>query len=445
MKLPICSVIVALFFLAACASPDPLREGDTTDGPSSPTLDASEGALDEPTTIDTFTPEEIITTDASTGPDSLGTPEEPNTPEQPNTPETPDTPEVPEAPMTVKPRLLVLGKNGRIASLQLTSPWTVLSTGDLKQPTASARCFGGRCVVVHPSPADSLSLVDPLDLASSTKIQLDRGADPRDVAFVDEKTIVVSQYGKSALLVINLGSGSKESIDLGALADADTLPEALRMAHCGRRVFVQLLRIDHKTGAPTTMGPGLAVIDLDEKGTNRIVDADPGTPGKQAIGLSGSPNFDMPINCKTGQLSIAEPKPLMKGGGWYEQVNLKTLEAGKSPINHGAQVGGFAVVAPGLYWLITHTATGPAGNSSHLNLEGGSSNTTYNTFADDKVEELALDLTQDLLFFPDNCEVKPSNPQCQSGVHVFHARTGVPQPKGVIQLGFPPMELAISR
>lgn len=430
--------IVALLFLTACASPNPTQEFETANEPSS-TLDASEKVLDEAATVDTSAPNEAAPVDASTGAETSDTPEETNTPEVPERTDAPDT-----AP-PVEPRLLAVGKAGRIASLQLISPWTILSSGNLKQPTASARCFGGRCVVVHPSPANSLSVVNPSDLTTTTKIQLDSGADPRDVAFIDHKTIVVSQYGKSTLLTIDLDTGNKEAIDLSVLADADSLPESLRMARCGRRVFVQLLRINHKTDAPTAMGAGLAVIDFNLKGAARVVDADPTTPGKQAIALSGSPNFDMPVNCQTDQLYIAEPKPLMKGGGWYEQVNLKTLKATKSPIVHGAQVGGFAVVAPGLYWLITHTATGPAGNSSHLNLEGGPTNTTYNTFADDKVEELALDLKQDLLFFPDNCELKPSNPHCATGVHVFHARTGEPQPKGVIKLGFPPMELVISR
>lgn len=436
------SLIALSLLLTACAAtPNPSPENNP-DEIGSP-YDASEGAPtpDEPTTIDAPSEPNV---DTSAPPDaSEAPPEEPDTRDAGDPPEGPSEGPSPDAQPSVQPRLLALGKDGQIASLQLTSPWKVLASGDLKQPVASARCSGGRCVVVHPSPADSLSVVNPLDL-SATKMQLSSGADPRDVAFVDQKTIVVSQYGKSALLLVDLDSGSKETIDLSALADDDGLPETLRMARCGRRVFIQLLRIDHKTGAPSTMGPALAVVDVDLQGKAHIVDADPNTPGQQAIKLSGSPNFDMPVDCKREQLHLAEPKPLMQGGGWYELVNTTTLKTSKSPIAHSAQVGGFAVVKPGLYWLITHTATSPAGNSSHLNLVGAPDTSTYNTFARDKVDELVLDPTQDLLFFPDNCETA-SYPQCASGVHVFHALTGKAQPQGHIKLGFPPMEVAISR
>ncbi|TNE50163.1 MAG: hypothetical protein EP343_09540 [Deltaproteobacteria bacterium] len=444
MKTPIYFGLLVLFLLTGCASPNPSPEGENP-GEASSSYDASEGGAEEPATSEPSSPDEPNPTDSSEGPDSSETPDGSDLQDASEPTEEPNTPEVPDTPPSVQPRLLALSKDGRVAALQLTSPWKVLSTGDLKQPSASARCFGGRCVIVHPSPSDSLSVVDPLDLSKATTIKLESGADPRDVAFVDNKTILVSQYGKSALLQLDLDSGSKESIDLSPLADADGVPEMLRMAHCEKQVFVQLLRLDHKTEAPSSMGPGLAVIDLNAQGSDRLVDADPSTPGKQAIKLSGSPNHDMPLNCKTGTLYIAEPKPLMQGGGSYEQVDVKTLKASKAPIDHGAQVGGFVVVEPGMYWLITHTATSPAGNSSHLNLEGVQGTTTYNTFAYDKVDELVLDPSQDLLFFPDNCETKPTYPQCASGVHVFHARTGTPADNGVISLGFPPMELAISR
>lgn len=95
------------------------------------------------------------------------------------------------------PRLIALSRGGRIASLDLAPPWTVRKTGDLGAAIASARCRAGRCLVVHPS-IDSISVVDATDLSVADPIVLERGADPRDVAFVGDHTVVVSQYGRGS-------------------------------------------------------------------------------------------------------------------------------------------------------------------------------------------------------------------------------------------------------
>src|SRR5262249_59698112 len=127
-----------------------------------------------------------------------------------------------------------------------------------------------------------------------------------------------------------------------------------------------------------------------------------------------------------------------------EQVDLGTLVAHELPIATGAEVGGFEVVEPGLFWLITHTEFGPSA-SSHLNLVGGPTHDTYNSFADEHVNDLALDRVEDLLFFPDNCTPRPTNPLCDSGVHVFQAHTGASASAKGIDVGFPPIELGVSR
>ena len=318
------------------------------------------------------------------------------------------------------------------------------ASGDLGAVISSARCRDGRCLVVHPSPADSISVVDALDLSLADPIALEHGADPRDVALIDDHTAVVSQYDRSELLEIDLNTRTITRIDLSALADADGLPEALKLASCGRRVFSQLRRVDHDTDAPAPIGAALAVIDLDRPAGERVVDADPATPGVQGVALAGRPNFDMPVDCAAGILYVAEPVPLMQGGGGYEQVDLGTLSARELPIATGAEVGGFEVVAPGIFWLITHTEFGP-GPSSHLNLIGGTSTDTHNTFANEHVNDLALDRDEDLLFYPDPCSAGPSNPSCDSGVYVFHAHTGAPASAGGIDVGFGPIEVVVSR
>lgn len=343
-----------------------------------------------------------------------------------------------------EPRVVALSRAGEIASFDVAAPWTVRASGDLGAIVSSVRCRAGRCAVVHPSPHNAISIVDGTDLSLSDPVQLERGSDPRDVAFIDDDTIVVSQYARAQLLEIDLTTRTTTPVDLSALADADGLPEALRLAVCGRRVFAQLLRVDHDTGAPSEVGAVLAVVDFDRSEGDRVVDADPDAPGMQGIALAARPNFDMPVNCDAGVLYVAEPAPLMQGGGGYEQVDLDALTAADFPIDTGAEVGGFEVIDPDLYWLITHTEFGP-GPSSHLNLVGGEVPDTYNTFALEHVNDLALDLDEDLLFYPDPCILVPSNPSCEPGVRVFRARTGAAASEETIDVGFPPIEVVISR
>jgi len=340
-------------------------------------------------------------------------------------------------------RLLVLSREGRMASIDIASPWTVRATADLAAPIVSARCRAGRCVVVHAS-VDAISVVAARDLSLIDSLVLSRGSDPRDVAFVDDGTVVVSQYGKAELLAINLATHAMSAVGLSALADDDGLPEALRLASCGRRVFVQLRRVDHKTEAMASIGAGLAVVDIDASGRGVLVDADPDTRGVQGIALAGRPNFDMPVDCGAGVLYVAEPAPLMQGGGGYEQVDLTTLRASDLPIDTGAEVGGFEFVGGPQFWLITHTEFGP-GPSSHLNLIGGGSPETHNTFALEHVNDLAYDAAEDILFYPDPCFTIPANSGCDPGVVPFHAHSGLRASTEAIDVGFLPIEVTVAR
>ena len=342
------------------------------------------------------------------------------------------------------PRLIALSREGRIASLDVASPWTVRKTADLGATIASARCRAGRCLIVHPAPIDAISIVAADDLARGESIVLDHGADPRDVAFVDDDTAVVTQYERAALLVIDLRTRVQSAVDLTPLADDDGLAEPLRMASCGSRVFVQLRRFDHGSGTPSALDAALAVVDFSLPEGARLVDADPVTRGVQGIALAERPNFDMPVDCAGQRLYVAEPIPLMQGGGGYEQVDLATLQASALPIATGAEVGGFEIVRPDAYWLITHTEFGP-GPSSHLTFFGETMGDTYNTFADEHINDLALDRVENLLFFPDACTKKPSNQSCDRGIHVFAADSGTPLLDHGIDVGFPPIEATIAR
>ena len=60
-------------------------------------------------------------------------------------------------------------------------------------------------------------------------------------------------------------------------------------------------------------------------------------------------------------------------------------------------------------------------------------------------DDLALDRETDRLFYPDPCATLPPNPSCDGGVHVFDAHTGAQVTEHGIDVGFPPIEVTISR
>lgn len=341
-------------------------------------------------------------------------------------------------------RLVVVGPDGEMASLELTSPFAVRASADLDAPTSSVKCAGSRCLVVHPDPSNTVDLVDARTLSVTRTFTLERGADPRDAAWVGDHTVVVTQYGSAALVVIDATALTVTSIDLSALADVDGLPEPAHVASCGQRAFVQLARIDQETGAASDLGPTLAVVDLALPAGERVVDVDPDTAGVQGVTLNSQADFDMPVDCAGERLFVAEPRPLFSGGGGYEVVNLSTLVASTFDFSNSAQVGGFEVVDGVLGWRITHTDFGP-GASSHLELVGAGPFSTYNTFSSYYVDQLALDTEEDLLFFPDPCTITPANQACARGIHVFHARSGEVAISTPVDVGFDAIDLAVAR
>lgn len=347
-----------------------------------------------------------------------------------------------DAGVVLPARVLAFATDGRASSFESIAPFTVRASATLDGDVTSAQCRGTRCLVVHADPTNTVDLIDGETLAVLHTFALAAGSDPRDAAFVDDDTAVVSRWSLATVLELNLTTYATTPIDLAALADVDGLPEAGMISVCGTRAYVQLARIDHDTTAPSALGGALAVLDFSVPG--RVIDVDTNAAGTQGVLLANRAAFDMPVDCAAELLYVAEPKPLFQGGGGYEVVNLATLVPSVYDIASSAEVGGFEVVSSTLAWRITHTDFGP-GASSHLELVGAGPYDTYNTFSGQHVNDLALDREDDLLFFPDPCIVTPSNQACAPGVHPFRAHTGEPVTAKPIALGFEPIEIVMAR
>jgi hypothetical protein len=329
-----------------------------------------------------------------------------------------------------QPRVIALSRGGDMVSMNIDRPWDIVARTALKETINSVHCQAGVCAVVHPDPVNALTLVDAQNLNLISRFDFAKSSDPRDVTFTDDHTLVVSFYNRNYLLELNSKTGYQRTIKLTALADSDGLPESNMLASCGKQVYVQLQRLDHKTTLPGKEPALIAIVDTDKQDQ------------LQTIPLALTPALDMRINCQTRELIVAEPQSIIQGGGDVEKINLNTRKVSSALAEGEFANGGILRISQHLYWLNQHTDTGP-GPSSHLSLVGGASDDVYNVFANEHVDNFVYDSVTHWLFYPNPCSTIGSA-DCDNGVHVFDGLTGASTGNS-IDPGFAPIEVTISR
>ncbi|MBI1798980.1 MAG: T9SS type A sorting domain-containing protein [Candidatus Eisenbacteria bacterium] len=152
---------------------------------------------------------------------------------------------------------------------------------------ATLRWYDGKIYVVNRFGQDNIQVIDPAS-AYATVLQFSTGVgtNPQDIAFLTPTRAFVPLYERTALLVCNPQTGATlDTISLAAFADADHLPEMAHVALVGNRLFVAIQRLDRAHGYVPTAYSLVAVIDAQ---ADTVLDADPITPGKQAIRLTGT-------------------------------------------------------------------------------------------------------------------------------------------------------------
>jgi hypothetical protein len=233
---------------------------------------------------------------------------------------------------------------GGLAAMRVVPPW------DFVTPVIEI----GLDAVLHArddaiyalSPRDgSITAVDIRSWTVLRTYELGAGSEPQDIAVVPGRKAYVSRAGATRLLRLDLDTGAAtEVVDLAPFADADGLPDLARIAVHRGRLFVQLRRIDSED--PLAARPALAVVDI---ATERVVDADPGTPGVQAIALEGTaPRFRMQIFWRTRELLLSSTGGFFDQGG-IEVIDLPDLESkglliAEADGNVGADLGAFVRV-----------------------------------------------------------------------------------------------------
>jgi DNA-binding beta-propeller fold protein YncE len=149
---------------------------------------------------------------------------------------------------------------------------------------ARARWAFGKLYVLNRFGADNVQVIDPgASFATVRQFSTGNGSNPSDIVVVAPDKAYVSLYGTAYLQVVDPNAGMLgPTIDLTALADADGLPEADRMARFGRWLFVAIQRLDRNGGFVPTDTSLVAVVDLE---SDALVDVDPMAPGVQGIVL----------------------------------------------------------------------------------------------------------------------------------------------------------------
>ncbi len=142
---------------------------------------------------------------------------------------------------------------------------------------AVARVTGGLPIVLNRFLADNVQILGP-KLRTRLQCGTGAGSNPHDVVVVDPGArgrragkAYVTRYGARELWIVDPAARGctrfhTGSIDLGAWADADGLPEMDQMALVGTRLFVTLQRLDRQNGFVPTAYSSVAVVDTTTDG-----------------------------------------------------------------------------------------------------------------------------------------------------------------------------------
>jgi hypothetical protein len=192
---------------------------------------------------------------------------------------------------------------------------------------ATLRWFNGKLYVVNRLGQDNIQVVDPAaGYATVLQFSTDPGSNPQDIAFATPTKAFVSLYGRQALLVCNPQTGATlDTISLASFADADHLPEMAHLALVNGRLFVAVQRLDRLNGYKPTDYSLVVAIDVL---ADTVLDADPITPGKQGIMLTGkNPVTTFSYVPETHRLLIGCAGAFQQFDGGVESIDVDGLRS----------------------------------------------------------------------------------------------------------------------
>jgi hypothetical protein len=215
---------------------------------------------------------------------------------------------------------------GYYSRLDLAPPWAHDNNIQSTCSDAVVHAHGGRVYILGRFGCDFVQVVDGTTFATVRQWSTGNGTNPQDIEIVSPTKSYVSLYDRDYLLIANPDNGQELGrVDLSTFSDADGLPETAEMALVGDRLFVCLQRLDRPGGFVAANPSFVAVVDV---GTNQLVDVDAGTPGVQAIPLTGrNPFSELALDPVRQKLYVAEAGNFGDLDGGVEYIDPATLDA----------------------------------------------------------------------------------------------------------------------
>jgi hypothetical protein len=338
------------------------------------------------------------------------------------------------APGRAEPGLLVVAWDeagaGRVAGLDLAPPFGFRTPALDVDADGRVRTGFGR--VLHLSRATgALRLIDPATWSVVLGVPIPAALAPRDVAWVSPTRAYVTCAGSASLLRVDLESGDVEpAVDLSPLGVGDGNPVMESIAHHEGRLYVQL-------AGPSAFPPEphfLAVVDV---ASEQLVDADPDSPGPQAIALQGTaPRFKMQVAPGTRRLVVSATGDLNPDGG-LELVDLDSLQSLGVPIRefqgaNGNDIGAFVMLDADRGWLVFATDIVLSSHLHPFTLSAGTEVFEAATSLFYFAPHLVHDAAGHRLYWPE-----------PGGVRAFDAETGAPLAALPTPLPGDPTDLAL--
>ncbi|HWP67598.1 MAG TPA: hypothetical protein VNO26_16995, partial [Candidatus Limnocylindria bacterium] len=296
---------------------------------------------------------------------------------------------------------------------------------------ALVRTHGDTVFVVNRFLGDNVQVLNAR-LATRLQCSTGVGSNPHDIAVVAPDKAYVTRYDRDALWVIDPQAGGcgafrRGTIELGALADADGLPEMSQMALVGERLFVSLQRLDRARGF-VPAGPSLlAVVDTATDAVVAVVELAGRNAFADSAGLQQEPG--------TGKLLVPQAGSLFRtGDGGIERVDPEALVSEGFVVTEdtlGGSVTDFVVASPARGYAIVLDQS-----LRNLLVAFDPRDGTFlgRVFA-------SAQFLSDVALAPDGTLWLADRALPRPGIRIFDAASGAPRSRETIDVGLPPFSM----
>lgn len=333
---------------------------------------------------------------------------------------------------------------GRIVAVEPSAPWSILQEAPAPDGYTVLRAFHGSVYALGRT-SGVLDAIDPESLALIERIALPPAAAYQDVAVTAGGLAYISRSDQNELLVYDFGTGQLATgPDMGPFADKDGVADLGTLLLAGDELYVQIRRLDSLGLPAQEMGGALGVVDA-SSGT--IIDADPATPGLQAIELMGpAPVLKMHVNQGRTRLLVSARGSTNDTVGGIELVDLvsRTSEGfvvSESGENSYADLGAFVRTRRDKGYFLFHTDLTTSSHLQAFSLRTGPAPPPelYRSLGF-RSESMVYHGATHTVFLADRGS-DPSDPNGRPGLQVFDAENGAKLTGSSVDLGGLPIDV----